>query len=456
MSTHKFLNLKGWHPSNKANQKKIWIAEQKTKNSVTRNEEAAREVEKETELLKMKRIAASRGDKNAQREADQAQMNFMYAPPPGYQKDQDRTEAEDEAVKDFQRKLRKRDSNFSATAVQPALEKQVGRKVSEGLTLDEQVERFPMLKDAPVEGNYTDNVKVNFKPLGVEIRNIRCLRCGEWGHQSGDRECRLRDFNPHDAARQRMEDPMTYMANMNAGDKQTLILRKAAMPSEMQHRVGASMAANQQMLVAEPGDYGYPMPDDDEAEEAFLAKLSYKDKKLLLRKLKQQEGGEDDDVDGGGGDFKKSKKSKKKKDKKKKHKKKKSGKKRKRDANDSDGSASSDDSDDVDDRTEKAKIRAAEEMIRQAEATMKAGEKRVGSIVSSSYLPTSNRAQGTQGAHQDSVAAAPTADGHLGLLTTLKYQTAAVLDRSKKSGRSGASAPLTSRGGGGGGQFNQS
>jgi CBF1 interacting corepressor len=59
------------------------------------------------------------------------------------------------------------------------------------------IERFPFLKDAPVEGEYTNSVKVNFKPMGIRLRNVRCLRCGEWGHQSGDRECALKDFNPH-------------------------------------------------------------------------------------------------------------------------------------------------------------------------------------------------------------------------------------------------------------------
>jgi CBF1 interacting corepressor len=44
-------------------------------------------------------------------------------------------------------------------------------------------------------------VKVTFKPFNKEVRNVRCMRCGEWGHRSGDRECSLKDFNPHDAAR---------------------------------------------------------------------------------------------------------------------------------------------------------------------------------------------------------------------------------------------------------------
>lgn len=44
-------------------------------------------------------------------------------------------------------------------------------------------------------------MKVTLKPFNQVVRNTRCLRCGEWGHQTGDRECTMRDFNPHDAAR---------------------------------------------------------------------------------------------------------------------------------------------------------------------------------------------------------------------------------------------------------------
>lgn len=80
-----------------------------------------------------------------------------------------------------------------------------------------------------MEGAYADSVRVNFNPMGRQIRNVRCLRCGQWGHQSGDRECELRDSNPHDAARQVMEDPMTHVTSA----KQQLVLRRAALPLEM-------------------------------------------------------------------------------------------------------------------------------------------------------------------------------------------------------------------------------
>ena len=52
--------------------------------------------------------------------------------------------------------------------------------------------------------------QLTFYPLGKEIRNVRCMRCGVWGHRSGDRECKV-ETNPNDAARLEREDPMTSM-----------------------------------------------------------------------------------------------------------------------------------------------------------------------------------------------------------------------------------------------------
>ena len=141
----------------------------------------------------------------------------------------------DDAVREFHRKFEKKTSHGMEDArdSQRNLERYVGRRPDEPLTIKDQVERFPFLKNAPVEGDYASSVKVNFKPVGRQLRNVRCLRCGEWGHVSGDRECPLKDSNPNDAARQLREDPMTHMMQLHAERKQGLVLKKSAMPLEM-------------------------------------------------------------------------------------------------------------------------------------------------------------------------------------------------------------------------------
>lgn len=54
----------------------------------------------------------------------------------------------------------KSDPNFSAAANCSELEKLVGRRTNPGVSLAEQQERFPFLKDAPVEHAYAAGVKV--------------------------------------------------------------------------------------------------------------------------------------------------------------------------------------------------------------------------------------------------------------------------------------------------------
>lgn len=88
-----------------------------------------------------------------------------------------------------------------------ALEKEVGRKnrsSQNNLSYQQQIERFPQLKNAPMEAKPKDDgnndatapMMVNFKPLGVQILHVRCMSCGIWGHARGDRECAKSGWNP--------------------------------------------------------------------------------------------------------------------------------------------------------------------------------------------------------------------------------------------------------------------
>lgn len=90
------------------------------------------------------------------------------------------------------------------------LEKAVGKKNgSSTLTYQEQIARFPQLKNAPValkqkgrkssdatNGEESIQTHLNFKPLGAQIRNVRCMACKIWGHSKGDRECKLSGWDP--------------------------------------------------------------------------------------------------------------------------------------------------------------------------------------------------------------------------------------------------------------------
>lgn len=84
-----------------------------------------------------------------------------------------------------------------ATDNRTKLEKAVGRGINSGsgVTLAQQMERFPMLKGAPMvmqkqknvggDGEKNDQAStasgMNFKPLGQVLRNVQCMACKKWG-----------------------------------------------------------------------------------------------------------------------------------------------------------------------------------------------------------------------------------------------------------------------------------
>lgn len=193
---------------------------------------------------------------------------------------------------------KKLDPNFGASAHQSALEKETGKRRRLGLTMDEQAERFSFLKNAPLEGVFAKGIEVRHKPFNEIVRNVQCIRCGEWGHQSGDRECALRDYNPHDFARQKREDPLTFMQSSaflvcrtsdheklffhhvpQQVEKQKMILRHAAVADPMGAKKGEHV-----------NDEGVEEDEESDPEAEFIATLTPREKKLLLRRLQVLEG----------------------------------------------------------------------------------------------------------------------------------------------------------------------
>lgn len=175
---------------------------------------------------------------------------------------------------------------------QSSLEQAIGRKKQAILTADELQARHPILKNAPTQGSYAKHTAVKHKPFHVVIRNVRCLRCGEWGHCSGDRECLLKDHNPLDFDRQLREDPMTHYTNTNMA--QNRLFSSNATPNDHSNQTkstkGTISAAQARQYFfgddinsSSKDDSGGYISSDPEGE--FLKTLTRREKKLLLRKL---------------------------------------------------------------------------------------------------------------------------------------------------------------------------
>eukprot|EP01039_Chlorochromonas_danica_P003453 gene3453-3782_t len=271
----------------------MFIAEEKTSHREEQEKELAIQIMKEKELQSLEGLGQA-----PERDPRASSLKFMYAAP-SHLKDKKGSHhllavpapptldanGDDDQVRAFKAKLYKKegDSSFNASSSSAPpppsddneaeeeeeeeeqgadkrdfqrlseLEKLSGRRRKEVVTAEAMAQRHPSLKNAPTEGRYTQSLALHVKPFNEVIRNVRCLRCGEWGHASGDRECKLRDRNPLDEERQRREDPMTN-----------------------------SCQTSSCAFIGEDGE------SDPEAE--FLATLTRREKKLLLRKLQALEG----------------------------------------------------------------------------------------------------------------------------------------------------------------------
>ncbi|EXB75189.1 hypothetical protein L484_025969 [Morus notabilis] len=210
--SHSYLNQKPWHPLSYPNQRRKWIAEQTHANRHRRSEEYAQEQEffRQTALV---------SKKEKEKLEIMKAVSFMYVRPPGYNAESAKAAEIADEIKTHEQENPSQDPTTSGTSTSMPPESMPGRdhlvreekkkprpKDVFGRSLPTE-EEFEVLKNAP---RLETGVPARVKPFGVEVRNVKCVRCGTYGHQSGDRECPLRDaIMPNEESRLKRDDPMT-------------------------------------------------------------------------------------------------------------------------------------------------------------------------------------------------------------------------------------------------------
>lgn len=137
-----YMTKKFFHPGSKENIKRVWMAEQKAEYEKKKQEDLMNQYQREQELYANRALL---GDEKAK-----VGLNFMYDPPPGAGKEKEAEENETEFKFEWQRKY-----------------------------------------NAPREAYAKGDENILDQPFGIEVRNVRCIKCHKWGHVNTDRVCPL-------------------------------------------------------------------------------------------------------------------------------------------------------------------------------------------------------------------------------------------------------------------------
>ncbi|XP_058723244.1 uncharacterized zinc finger CCHC domain-containing protein At4g19190 [Vicia villosa] len=286
--SHNFLNQKPWHPLSYPNQRRKWIAEQTHAHRERRTEEVAREYAQEQEFYRQTALISKKDKEKV--ELMQA-VSFMYVRPPGYNPESAKAaEMNDEKKKEDM--VNKEPTQTNPDGPSSSMPSQGEKKKPRpkdvfGRALPTE-EEFEVLKNAP---RLDTGVAARAKPFGVEIRNVKCLRCGSYGHQSGDRECPLKDaIMPNEESRLKRDDPLNaILAHTDLSEPLKWELKQK--PGISPPRGGFKPDDPNQQIVAEDEDifdeYGGFLNMGD-IPDLLLTNLSKKPKKSKKKKQKKQ------------------------------------------------------------------------------------------------------------------------------------------------------------------------
>ncbi|XP_065345744.1 corepressor interacting with RBPJ 1 [Cloeon dipterum] len=220
-----YMCKKFFHPASRDNLKRVWMAEQKAEAYRKKQDELRQQYEKEQDLYNNKALLSVESK-------DKLSVNFLYEPPPGAKKEREKEDDEPEYKFEWQRKY-----------------------------------------NAPREDYCKGNSEIQDQPFGIQVRNVRCIKCHKWGHINTDRECPLFAQAMDRSDDKEESDALRLVAAMRDDG---LAMKRAALTAQTHLPVRAENIIDSE--------------DEDENEEAkFFKSLTKKQKQKLLKKLEKLE-----------------------------------------------------------------------------------------------------------------------------------------------------------------------
>ncbi|KAF7495037.1 Corepressor interacting with RBPJ 1 [Sarcoptes scabiei] len=235
-----FMCKKPFHPASKDNIKRVWMAEQRSIDAKKKEDEMRLQYEKEQDLYNNRLLVAGSDSK------DKLSLNFMYEAPPG-----------------------------------------VKREVKESETESEPLYKFEWQRNAPRESFAKNNMDIRDQPFGIQVRNVRCLKCHKWGHVNTDRECPLFNSTAIQSVPLVKSNEKDGSSNVNKLETVELI---ASMREEQGLTLKKSLFGNYGPISGDNTHHTMLTKTTKNAEAEFLETLSSKEKKRLLKKLQKLTG----------------------------------------------------------------------------------------------------------------------------------------------------------------------